>query len=537
VRLNVYLPSTGSGPWPVIIYYPGGGWVSQSEGAITPLFTNFTAAGYAVISAGYISSTIEKWPAQIRDAKAAVRWVRANAATYGFDPARIGVSGGSSGGHIAAYVGVSGGVRTARVGAEVMDLVGNVGSHFDQSDAVQAAAPIFPPTDLLSMDHYPTPGVPDHNATTSPESGLIGAGIQTVPEKTGTANPIIHVRSGLPPFWITHSTSDTLVPFNQSELLNAAMSQAAQPAVFWPVQNGGHGPGVSDSQEVITLLRTFFDRVLLGATTNALPVPRLTLSATSGTAPLTITGDASTSSDPDGVITRYTWSNGDGTGSGSATTMSYTYTRPGVYPVTVGVRDDLGGTASITQNIIVTPAGAGSSTNAPTIDLCMPADQSLLASPGSATVTSTFTTAGGSTVSSVEYWLNDQPYAWDSKTPYLCTLAGLTPGCYRMLARITDSTGNHTTSTPLEFRVLGPAEIEPALTLNASTLALDYYRRTDGTSYSFERSSDLLNWTPFTPAETTLQDGPQIQQQRATDPLSISGVERRFLRIISTPPP
>ena len=276
VKLNVYLPATGSGPWPVVIYFPGGGWSVQTETSITPLFQNFTASGYAVISANYITSSFEKWPAQIRDAKAAVRWVRANAATYGFDTNRIGVTGGSSGGHIASFVGVSGGVKTVRVGTNFFDLVSTTGGNLGQSDVVQAVAPMFPPTDLLAMDHYPTPGVADHDAANSPESGLIGAAIQTVPEKTATINPIIYVRAGLPPFWITQGTADALVDFNQSELLNAALVRAQQPVAFWPVQGGGHGPGVSDSQEVIGLMKNFFDRVLKGMTNNVLPVPRFT---------------------------------------------------------------------------------------------------------------------------------------------------------------------------------------------------------------------------------------------------------------------
>ncbi len=73
VKLNVYLPATGSGPWEVLIYYPGGGWSIQTETAITPLYTNLTAHGYAVVSANYITSGTAKWPAQIQDAKAAVR--------------------------------------------------------------------------------------------------------------------------------------------------------------------------------------------------------------------------------------------------------------------------------------------------------------------------------------------------------------------------------------------------------------------------------------------------------------------------------
>lgn len=206
----------------MVIYYPGGGWVTQSEGAINALFINLTAHGYVVVSANYVSSSFAKWPAQIQGAKAAVRWVRANAATYSFDGARIGVTGTSSGGHIAVYVGASSGRSSARIGTEVIDLVGGIGGNFEQSDVVQAAAPFYPPTDLLVMDHYSTPDVSDHNSANAPEGQLMGFGIQTLPNKTATANPLIFARGSLeipllPPFWIAHGTMDRSVGFNQSE--------------------------------------------------------------------------------------------------------------------------------------------------------------------------------------------------------------------------------------------------------------------------------------------------------------------------------
>jgi acetyl esterase/lipase len=451
VKLNVYLPATGTGPWPVLIYYPGGGWSVQTETSISALFTNLTASGYAVVSASYVSSSFAKWPAQIQDAKAAVRWVRANAASYGFDATRIAVSGGSSGGHMANYVGVSGGRSVVRVGNEAMDLVGNIGGNFEQSDAVQAVAPFFGPTDLLVMDHYPTPGLADHNAANSPESSLIGAAIQTVPEKTATANPIVLVRSGLPPFWITHGSNDALVDFNQSELLNAALVRAGQNVTFWPVQGGGHGPGVSDSQDVIGLMKAFLDRHLKGISANALPIAAFSASALSGAAPLTVTFDGSASIDADGVITQYSWANGDDTGADGAT-MTYTYARPGVYPVCLAVRDDQGGSASFTTNIVVNPAGTPSATP-PTISLIGPNEGSVYSPTGDLLIHTNAAAVSPATLTSVEYFLNGQPIAWDSKAPYNTTLGGLPPGLYAASARVSDSAGAATQTAVVNFRV------------------------------------------------------------------------------------
>jgi acetyl esterase/lipase len=530
VKLNVYRPSTGSGPWPVIIYFPGGGWVSQNEGSVPQLMTNFTASGYAIVSANYVTSSTAKWPAQIQDTKAAVRWVRANAATYGFDATKIGLTGSSSGGHMAAYTGLTGGLKTARVGSEVIDLVGNIGGNFTESDVVQAVAPIYPPTDLLVMDHYPTPDVPDHNGSGSPESGLIGFPIQTVPEKTGTANPMIHTRAGLPPFWITHGTSDRSVDFNQSERLHAALVNAGQPSTFWPVLGGGHGVGVIDSQDVITLLRVFFDRTLKGLTSNQLPVPTFTASTLSGPAPLTVNFDGSASTDPDGILTKYSWSTGDNSGGGNAT-LSYTYTRPGIYPASLSVRNEQGGISTLTANITVNPSGPAAGT-APDITTTSPTEGFLYARTGDLMFETTVGAGGNATGRSVTFFLDGEPIAFDNKSPWNTTLGSLPPGRYTAMARVSESNGDHRFSAPVTFQVIAKTGLPPKIPSMQNQFEFTYYRFADGTlTYTFERSENLRDWTPFTPTESPLTNGPQVQLMQAADPLATTGQPRRFLRI------
>jgi acetyl esterase/lipase len=452
VKLNVYRPSSGAGPWPVIIFFPGGGWVSQNENSIPTTITNFTANGFAVVSASYISSTIAKWPAQIQDAKAAVRWVRANAATYGFDPSKIGVTGVSSGGHISAYVGASGGRSSVQIDGETVDLVGSVGGNFGQSDVVQASAPFFPPADLLSLDHYPTPANVNH----APADGLIGAPIQSVSSKTATAAPIALLpRSAglpaLPAFWITHGSIDDNVSFNQSELLTAALVRQGQTPTFWPVQGGGHGPGVIDSAEVISLLQAFMERQLKGVTSNVLPVANFTTNVLTGTAPLTVNFDGNSSTDADGVITKFSWSNGDHTGASGAT-MSYTYTKPGVYPVTLAVRDDAAGSASKTINIVVNPASTVSATP-PTASISAPNSGAIYVLRGDLVLQANAAAQTPATLSNVEFFLNGQNVGYDNVAPFTATLTGLAPGVYAATARATDSSGAVTTSAAISFTV------------------------------------------------------------------------------------
>ena len=129
--LDLYLPASTNGrPVPVVLWLHGGGWISGDKAADVPVGM-FTRAGYALASVNYRYSTQGRFPAQIQDVKAAVRWVRANARALGMDPARIAVCGISSGGHLAALLGTSGGVP------ELEDLtMGNP----DVSSRVQAVA-------------------------------------------------------------------------------------------------------------------------------------------------------------------------------------------------------------------------------------------------------------------------------------------------------------------------------------------------------------------------------------------------------------
>jgi PKD domain len=203
------------------------------------------------------------------------------------------------------------------------------------------------------------------------------------------------------------------------------------------------------------LLKGFLDRTLLGITSNALPVARFNASATSGAAPLTVNFDASTSSDSDGVITKFSWSSGDNTGGGN-TTLSVTYNRPGIYPVTLAVRDDQGATSSSTIHITVSPAGTASATP-PTALVAGPASGASYAPTGDLLLESTVT-PGTAPVASVEFFLSgpgfsNQVIAWDSKSPYNHTLGGLPPGNYSTSVRVSDALGASTNSISVPFTV------------------------------------------------------------------------------------
>jgi acetyl esterase/lipase len=226
--LDLYVPNEPEGPLPLLVWIHGGAWRAGSKDRCPAV--GMTRRGYVVASVGYRLSQEARFPAQIHDCKAAIRWLRAHADTYKIDPGRIGAWGTSAGGHLVALLGTSGGVEA---------LEGTVGDQREQSSRIQAACDFFGPTDFLQMDA----GGSDlkHNAPNSPESQLIGGAIQENKDKVARANPITYVTKDDPPFLIVHGDKDRTVPINQSELLSDALKKAGVEVEFYIVKGGGHG--------------------------------------------------------------------------------------------------------------------------------------------------------------------------------------------------------------------------------------------------------------------------------------------------------
>ena len=232
-RLDLYLPQVrpSAAELPLIIWVHGGGWKNGSKDRFAHL-NPLLQRGFAVASINYRLSQHATFPAQIHDCKAAIRYLRKNAQRFGLDPKKFGVWGSSAGGHLVALLGTSG---------EVSELEGNLGT-VDVSSRVQAVCDWFGPTDLLKMNQQAgATGKIDHDAPGSPESLLVGAPIQEVPEKTNKINPIAYVTGDDPPFLIMHGDQDRLVPFQQSQMLDDALKAAGVSTTLILVPGAGHG--------------------------------------------------------------------------------------------------------------------------------------------------------------------------------------------------------------------------------------------------------------------------------------------------------
>jgi len=251
-RLDLYLPkSRARERLPVIVFFHGGAWryggKSDGAGRLMP----FLRSGrYAGVSAGYRLSGEATWPAQIHDAKAAVRWVRANASRYGLDAERIGVLGRSAGGHLALLLGASG---------DVPELEGEVGEHAGVSSQVAAVANFFGVAELLAM--IGPPSDVDRTRADAPEALLLGGPLRENAEKAKAASPLSYVSPNDPPVLTVHGTLDRMVPYDQALRLDAALRAAGVPSYLVRVEGAGHGDFGSAADDRVA---AFFARHLLG---------------------------------------------------------------------------------------------------------------------------------------------------------------------------------------------------------------------------------------------------------------------------------
>lgn len=245
-------------PRPAIVHIHGGGWRNGSKSSRSAL--TYAQMGYVGVSINYRLSGDAPFPAGVHDCKAAIRWLRANAAKYGVDPDRIGVIGGSAGGHLCALLGTSGGDPY---------LEGDLGNQ-QYSSRVQCVIDQWGPTDFLRMDDVS--GTIHHLGPNSPESLWIGGPITEHKDLVRKANPITYVDPRDPPILIIHGEEDHTVIIGQSELLYDALKKAGVETKFVRVKNAGHGlrptpPGaeISPSREELVKLQAEWFTKHLGA--------------------------------------------------------------------------------------------------------------------------------------------------------------------------------------------------------------------------------------------------------------------------------
>lgn len=230
-RLDLYLPKAPTATTrPVVVYLHSGGWISGDKGEGARFLGPLVADGrFAGVSVGYRLADEARWPAQLHDVQAAVRWVRAKAERYGFDPERIAVRGWSAGGHLALMLGVT---------ADVPELDGRLGPHAGESLRVTAVVNHAGIGDLLATEE--APGRRNTRALRAFASRLLGAAPRDVADRAREASPVTHASAGDAPVFTTHGTADRTVPYDQAVRLHRALRSAQVPTTFDTTLRGGH---------------------------------------------------------------------------------------------------------------------------------------------------------------------------------------------------------------------------------------------------------------------------------------------------------
>lgn len=240
--LDLYLPDvTPTETVPLVIWVHGGGWRAGSKDqTIAP---SALGEDYAIASVEYRLSDVAVFPAQIHDVKAAVRWLRAHAHDYGFDPQRFGAWGSSAGGHLVTLLGVSCGNE---------DLEGTVGDYLDESSCVQAVCDFYGPTDFSSIMEQRGVGPLRRPLA---EDLLLGGAVEDLVALAELASPIAHVSASSPPFLVMHGAEDSTVPVEQSIAFDAALHAEGVDSTLVVIAGAGHG----FPREHLTAVKPWFD--------------------------------------------------------------------------------------------------------------------------------------------------------------------------------------------------------------------------------------------------------------------------------------
>ena len=241
LKLDFYEPTQRRPERPLIIWIHGGAWQSGSKSGVP--IAKLREQGFAIASVDYRLSPVAKFPAQIHDIKAAIRYLRANADRFKFDPNRFVLAGSSAGGHLAVLAAVSDGVD---------ELNGEVGAGENPSASVQAVVSFFGAGNLQTILSQSTPfGL---NVRIPALEKLLGGLPDQQTNLARLASPVEHIDSRDPPLWLFHGDQDPQMPINQSHELDGAYKKIGLPVKFVVVHGGKHGGSGFFTDEQLTPL-------------------------------------------------------------------------------------------------------------------------------------------------------------------------------------------------------------------------------------------------------------------------------------------
>ena len=236
---------------PAILYIHGGGWGGGDKGddpdMMMQMLNGFAADGFVALSINYRLSEEAPFPAAIEDCKLAIRWLRAHAEAYGVDKSRIGVAGGSAGGHLAAMLAVT----------DDEHGLNGIGGYAEESSTVQAAASVSGPTDLqINLC------ASQQESRYKMVSDFLGCPLSENMALARCASPISYIRRDLPPTLFVHCKDDLSIDAEQSIRMADALKRAGAPTQLLLLEGTNHGSDMARTEPVLTELRKFFRQVL-----------------------------------------------------------------------------------------------------------------------------------------------------------------------------------------------------------------------------------------------------------------------------------
>jgi len=254
LKLDLARPE-GDDPHPAIVFIHGGGWANGDRKRYRNSIREAAKRGYVAVTISYRLMQFDEanketttadpiFPAQVHDAKAAIRWLRENAEKYDVDPNRIGVTGGSAGGHLSLLVGLT---------DPDSRLEGESGTP-NQSSRVQAVVNVFGPTEMTACFQK--------SSVAWIFRLFMGGAPDEVAGQYAAASPLTYVSKDDPPVLTLHGDQDKLVPVEQAKLLDEKMKAVGASHTLMLFQGQGHGFKGEHQQKAMDAMWDFFDKHL-----------------------------------------------------------------------------------------------------------------------------------------------------------------------------------------------------------------------------------------------------------------------------------
>lgn len=243
LRADIYLPTA---PLPAgtlrpgVVQVHGGGWVvgSRHEQGI-PLLTHLAANGMVGMNIDYRLSPWALWPDHAVDVKRAIAWLREHAAEYDVDPDFITVTGGSAGGHLAAFAALTSDDKSLQPGFEEADT------------SVAACVPFYGVYDMVDEDHIHAPAL--HDMVLAPLVFRVRR--KHAPDRYRAASPRFRMHEHAPPFFVVHGSRDSLVPVQDARTFVEELRELSeQPVIYAEMVGGQHAFDIIPSWRTAPLI-------------------------------------------------------------------------------------------------------------------------------------------------------------------------------------------------------------------------------------------------------------------------------------------